>query len=351
MKPTIVLYSFSYLLLLSGLLFLFILSRRLIVESRETRDRAVYEGMEQNLLEVLTAPDAEGAARAFAQKHGSRTRVLKQLLVAYREALVGSALEPLRTIFERTIRDRCLRELGSPRLSTRLQNVRLFVDFSRPEEEVHLIKLLNDQPVVRLTVLNALTGIATQDTLSVIFDHFEKDPEPNLYSYSNIFNSLGHRVEPFVRASLRRPLPPEKLALLVEMAGRLLLRGLYADIVRFAGHPDKELRIRTARALGHLLVPASARILSALAADPDWAVQAQAIRSLGYLQDWKTLPFLTQALFSPNWHVRYNAGYGLAAFGLVGVLRLQEVSRQKEDKFAADMATMVLDTVILTGGG
>jgi hypothetical protein len=35
---------------------------------------------------------------------------------------------------------------------------------------------------------------------------------------------------------------------------------------------------------------------------------------------------------------------------LVGILQLQEVSRQKEDRYAADMAAMVLDTVILAGG-
>jgi len=102
--------------------------------------------------------------------------------------------------------------------------------------------------------------------------------------------------------------------------------------------------------LGRLLVPASRRTLSALAADPAWEVQAQAIRSLGSLQDWRTLPILVKGLFSPHWHVRYNAGYALAAFGLIGILQLQEVSRQKEDRFAADMAAMVLDTVVLTGG-
>jgi len=350
MLSIVVLYSFVYLLLLSSSLFLFIFTRRLFIESRERKDRRIYEEMEKDLLEVLTAPDARRAAVAFARDHGSRPRVLKRLLVAYREAIVGRSLEPLKVIFERTIRDKCLRELTSPWLAIRLQNVRLFVDFSRPEEAVHLVKLLYDKPVVRLAALNALTGIATPEMLSYIFDLFENDPEPNLYAYSNIFFSLGQRIEPFVRASLRKPLTPEKSGLLVEMAGRLLLRGLYRDIVGFARHSDKELRIRTARALGRLLVPASVKVLTALAADPYWEVQAQAIRSLGSLQDWRTLPILAKAILSPHWHVRYNAGYGLAAFGLVGVLQLQEISRQKEDRFAADMAAMVLDTVILTGG-
>ncbi len=350
MLPIIVVYSFVYLLLLSGSLFLYILVRRLLIESRERKDRRAYQAMEADLLEVLAAADAVGAAREFARRHRSRPRVLKQVLVTYREALVGRALEPLKVIFEHTIRKRCLRELRSPWLSTRLQNVRLFVDFSRPEEIVHLVELLNDKPIVRLAALNALTGIASRDTLSIIFALFESEPRPNLYAYSNIFYTLGQRIEPFVRASLARPLSAGKLGLLVDMSGRLILRGLYPEVVRFAAHPDKELRTRTARALGRLLVPASVRALSALAADPEPEVQAQAVRSLGSLKDWTTLPILARAIRSPSWSVRYNAGYALAAFGPVGVLRLQGISRQKEDRFAADMAAMVLESVVLTGG-
>ena len=350
MLNIVVLYSFAYLLLLSGSLFLFIFIRRLITQGRERKDLRLYEVMELELLEVLTAPDPGRAAVAFARTHRSKERVLKRLLVAYREAVAGRALEPLKVVFERTIRSRCLQELKSRWLATRLQNVRLFVDFSRPEEAVHLVRLLHDKPIVRLAALNALTGIASRETLSHIFELYENDPEPNLYAYSNIFYTLGPRIEPFLRASLRKPLPVVKLGLLIEMAGRLLLRGLFPDIVGFAGHGDKEIRIRTARALGRLLVQGSAKTLSALAADSAWEVQAQAVRSLGSLQDWKTLPLLAKALRSPHWHVRYNAGYGLAAFGLMGILQLQEISRQREDRFAADMAAMVLDSVVLTGG-
>lgn len=350
MLNIIVLYSFAYLFLLSGSLFLFIFTRRLIIEGWERRDRRLYEDMEQDLLEVLTAPDPGGAAVAFARKHRTSERVLKRLLVAFREALAGRAIEPLRIVFERTIRGRCLDELKSPWMATRLQNVRLFVDFSRPEEAVHLVRLLHDKPVVRLAALNALTGISSQETLAHIFDLFENDPEPNLFAYSNIFNTLAQRIEPFLRASLRKPLPVEKQGLLIEMAGRLLLRGLLPDIVAFAGHGDKEIRIRTARALGRLLVRGSAKPLCALAADSAWEVQAQAVRSLGSLRDRKTLPILAKALLSPHWHVRYNAGYSLAAFGLIGIARLREISRQREDRFAADMAAMVLDTISLTGG-
>ena len=86
---------------MSASLFLFIFTRRVFIGSRERSDRLVYDAMERDLLEVLTAADAGGPARAFARKHRARPRVLKRLLVAYREALAGRALEPLRIIFEK----------------------------------------------------------------------------------------------------------------------------------------------------------------------------------------------------------------------------------------------------------
>jgi len=350
MLPIIVVYSSLYLLFLSLALFLFICFRRLFIQSRERRETRIYERMEADLLEVLTAADPRGEARLFARKYRSHPRVLKRILVAYREAIVGSALEPLRSIFDRTIRRKCLRDLRSRWLFVRLQNVRLFVGFSRPDEATHLIELLHDKPVVRLTVLGALTGIPTDEMLAHIFEAFESDPKPNLFAYSNILFSLGQRIKPFLRESLRKPLPMEKTGLLIEIAGRLLLRSLFREISAFADHSGKELRIRTARALGKLSVPASRDTLIHLAEDEAWEVKAQALRSLGFLKDRKTLPVLAESLFSPHWHVRYNAGYGLAAFGLAGILRLQEISRQKKDKFAADMAAMVLDSIVLTGG-
>src|SRR4030042_6313545 len=119
MLSIVVLYSFASLLLMSGSLFLFILARRLLVESQERKDLRVFLEMERELLEVLTAPSPSRAAVEFARKHGSRSRGLKRLLVAYREALAGQALEPLKVIFERTIRARCLRDLPSRWLAWR----------------------------------------------------------------------------------------------------------------------------------------------------------------------------------------------------------------------------------------
>ena len=72
MLSTVVLYSFAYLLLMSVSLFLFIFLRRLVIQARERRDRAAYEVMEKDLLEVLTSPAPAAAARDFARRHRAR---------------------------------------------------------------------------------------------------------------------------------------------------------------------------------------------------------------------------------------------------------------------------------------
>jgi HEAT repeat protein len=114
-----------------------------------------------------------------------------------------------------------------------------------------------------------------------------------------------------------------------------------------AGHPDKEIRIRVARALGRLLVPESVTALKALAAEKAWEVKAQAVKSLGKLRILETADILVESLRSPHWHVRRNAAYGLAEMGEEGLRRLREVAAGAENKFARDMSVMVLDDLTI----
>ncbi|MEA2004928.1 MAG: hypothetical protein U9O50_01455 [Acidobacteriota bacterium] len=41
-------------------------------------------------------------------------------------------------------------------------------------------------------------------------------------------------------------------------------------------------------------------------------------------------------------------GYGLANMGPQGIRRLKQVSKQKKDRYASEMATMVLNDIIYT---
>jgi HEAT repeat protein len=161
---------------------------------------------------------------------------------------------------------------------------------------------------------------------------------------------LGDRIEAQVRKHLKMPLSEEKLDLLIELIGSIPLRSLYQDILLFADHPEKEIRIKVARALGHMRIPSSLDILLKLADDEAWEVSAQAMKSLGKLGDDQAKEVLSKGMFSPFWHVRFNAGHGLAKLGETGFKHLQMVKRQKKDRYASEMANMVLDETIYSGG-
>jgi hypothetical protein len=217
--------------------------------------------------------------------------------------------------------------------------------FSDPSEAVHIMRLLNDKPLVRLVSVQALSRIRSPHAISFIFQAFEQDSNPNARTYINIMYTLRDKIEHPVKICLKKSLSLEKLGMLIELVGVIPLRSLYRDIIPFAQHPEKEVRTKVARALGKMQIPASYDILARLSQDNAWIVRAQAIKSLGNLKDLRALDILTEALFSPFWHVRYNAGHSLASLGLPGIKRLRTVSRQKKDQYASDMAVMVMDEI------
>ena len=113
-------------------------------------------------------------------------------------------------------------------------------------------------------------------------------------------------------------------------------------------HPEKEIRIAATRALGKLLMPEARKDLERLTEDEAWEVQAQAYKSLGKLSLSDSSEVLERGLYSLNWHVRYNAGYSLAILGISGIKRLKAIAKEQKDRFASDMANMVLDSMLYT---
>jgi hypothetical protein len=347
MSPPLIItaHSLLFLLLFSSFLFAFIVIRRLVIAGYKARFNQLYGKIEQDVLEAITRLNPI-FSQAVALEHKGHPKVLTKVLLDFGDIIVGEGRDQLRIIFNKAVKDRCLRHLGSRRTTKRLQSVRLFIIFFDPAENIYLHRLLDDKPIVKLAVISALARIPSPETMRYVFRAFEEDTGATVRSYLNIMFSLGNRIEPFVKAYLKKPLSAEKLGLLVELVGAIPLRALYEEINALAGHPDKEIRIKVARTLGKLLLPESVQTLVCLASDEAWEVQAQAVKSLGKLRDRDTLDILTGSLFSPFWYVRYNAGYGLGEMGEEGIRRLKKVAAQQEDKYARDMSVMVLNDLI-----
>jgi len=350
MSPSVIItaYSLLFLLLFSVCLFGFIVIRRLVLERRQVRFDRLYEQIEKDVLEAISLLNIDFSLE-LARKHKAHSEVLTQVLLDFGDIIVGEGRDQLRVIFNHAVKDLCLKRLASRSTAKRLQSVRLFIIFFDPAESAFLFRLLDDKPIIKLAVINALSRIPSPETLNHIFKAFEEDTGFTVQAYFNIMFSLGNRIEPLVKESLTKPLPVGKLGLLVELIGAIPLRTLYEDVIVLAGHPDKEIRIRVARTLGKLLIPETVDTLVTLSSDEAWEVKAQAVKSLGKMRNLEALDILTRSLFSPFWYVRYHAGHGLAGMGEEGLRRLKEVAAQEDDKYARDMSVMVLNDLIFPG--
>jgi hypothetical protein len=344
----LVTYSLLFLMGFSLLLFFYLIARRLVVQYQENTFQKKYAAIEADILNIVAFPERY-LAEKIAEKYKSQPQVLTKVLINYIEQIEGLAREQLQKIFNKALKEKCLSDIHSRRQIKRLKATHLFVIFSEPSDSEHIIKLLNDKPIVKLVAITALSRIPTSKTLEYIFQSFVNDSIVNARVYINIMFGLGNKIESHVKKYLHESLSLEKLSLLIELIGAIPLRSLYRDTLLFAAHPNKEIRIKVARALGHMRIPASLDVLIKLSEDEAWEVSAQALKSLGKLADIASLEVLTRSLFSPYWHVRFNAGHGLASFGIAGIKRLKKIQRQKKDRFASDIATMVLDETIYVG--
>lgn len=342
----IVLFSLSFLVAFSLALLIFISARRLISDYRRRRFKKRHLELEPEFMEALFSSDPEAPLK-FAQRHRKEWRVIARLLLDYKQVVSGEAGERLRKIFRKVLKSRCYRLLSSRLVSRRLQGVSLFFAFFEPEEVATFQKIINDRPIIKLAALTVLAQTSDENAVRVIFQAFEQDAVSRAPSYFYIMSALGEKTEPYVREALRKPLPPQKIALLVELAGRIPLRNLARELESLADHPEKEIRIRVTRALGRIADPDSLRTLLRLAADEAWEVQAQAVRSLSSFKTPEALQTCYRGLFSPSWHVRHNSARALAALGEQGLEKLREATRQKDDAYARDMAAMILDEMAI----
>ncbi len=338
-------YSLYFLTATALVIVLQILVHRLLVTARERRNAIEYARLEQGLLAVLSSPHREEAVRFAVDKGAAprRREVLTQLLIDYARVLGGEDREKLRLIFEAGLRREFLRDLRSRLFRRRLRAARLFGLFIGPGEVPAIVRLLRDRPDIRLAAVHAISQVARDQAVDIVFKAFAAEKDENCHTYANVFFRLGLRAERHIREALRAGLSTVKRGHLIEVAGAIPLPGLAAEIASFASDPEKEIRIRVARALGGLMLPEGASILARMVHDDAWEVRAQAVKSIGRLAVPGAADLLANCLKSRIWHVRLNACQALLGLGEEGVRRLRAMLLQKDDRFAADIALMGLE--------
>ena len=207
---------------------------------------------------------------------------------------------------------------SSARWWKRLECARFLSVAAMPRDAARLERLINDpHPAVHVAAVAALERV---ENAALAIAALERLPHlaPTVQAY---YAAMLRRSRPAVidhlQKRLRRSDDPA-LAGLAEFAARLGEPALRERLTDLASHPDAEVRIQAARALGSFPHRDSVAALKRLSADAAWQVRAQAARSLGMLADLTTLPLVRAGLRDPEWWVRLRAGLALMRFAAAG---------------------------------
>lgn len=230
---------------------------------------------------------------------------------------------------------------SSARWWKRLESARFLSVAAMPHDVARLARLINDpHPAVHVAAVASLERMENASLTLTALDRLPRlAPTVQAYYAAMLLRSRPVVVE-HLQKRLRRADDPA-LPRLAEFAARLSEPALRERLTALADHPDPEVRVQSARALGNFPHRESVTALKRLVTDDAWVVRAQAVRSLGMITDAGTLPFVKAGLQDAVWWVRLRAALALMRFSGAGRNALLE-AEVGANPLASAVATMVL---------
>jgi len=229
----------------------------------------------------------------------------------------------------------------SARWWKRLESARFLSVAAMPRDVARLTRLINDaHPAVHVAAVASLERMENPALTLTALDRLPRlAPTVQAYYAAMLLRSRPVVIE-HLQKRLRRADDPA-LPRLAEFAARLGEPALRERLTALADHPNPEVRIQSARALGNFPHQESVAALQRLVTDDAWAVRAQAVRPLGMIADAGSLAALKAALQDSEWWVRLRAALALMRFGAAGRNALLE-AEVGAHPFASAVARMVL---------
>ena len=263
--------------------------------------------------------------------------------------LTGTGKERLRFVAREVgLLDRA-RELCESRLWTRrLRGARVLsrMDVADPVVE----KLLADpHPAVRAQAAEWAAAQPSMPIISMMLTMLADPATQARFAVQDALLRMGGIVAEPLAAFLETHsgLPAESG---LRVAEALAATGFRPAAIRHSGSDDAGVRIAATNLLGAIGDAPSAERLTELLKDPDPRVRAAAAHGLGRMQHWQAASQLAECLRDAAWQVRRDAGLALRSIGAPGALFLRRALKG-DDRFAADMAQLVLDLPAAAAAG
>ena len=255
--------------------------------------------------------------------------------------LTGSGKERLRFVArEVSLLERAQKLCESRRWTRRLRGTRLLSRMDVVDPKVMTL-LADPHPAVRAQAAEWAAAQPSEPIIRAVLEMLA-DPETQArFAVQDALLRMGSIIAAPLAAYLETHTgSPAESGLRVAEA--VAATNFLPAAMRHSSSEVAGVRIAATNLLGAIGDAQAAERLTALLKDPDSRVRAAAVHGLGRMQHWQAGSQLAECLRDSTWHVRREAGLALRAIGAPGSLLLRRALKS-DDRFAADMAQLVLD--------
>lgn len=221
-----------------------------------------------------------------------------------------------------------------------------------------LLKTLNDDMLdVRLAAARALAQLKAGESVEPILHSLALPGELPQQCVAEILYEMGEAALDPMLEFLHKEHGEEDVAAVaavVRALGLLKADKAAPEVIALLEHPESEVRLNSARTLGHIGSPGAISPLLKRLHDPVWEVRSVTVKALGYLGYPVAIPSVKKALEDAAWWVRYNAAEALFRMGAAGVVALKEAMSASQDRFARDISRQILEehrAIAIPAGG
>lgn len=287
----------------------------------------------------LAVSDPHEAAAAIRRLPSAEALTL---LVRLADAVTGRAG---RTVTSMTrisgLLGRVERQVSSPWWWRRLRAVRLLTRLGGGGDVVPA-RLDDRSPDVRAQAASWVARHGDGQAVADVVDHLVDADRLARFAAADAAVRLGPSAAPELAAVIARTEGPALVPALVVAAALRDAPVLAGPVRRCLRAPEPEVRAAAIRALSRLGGAGEAEAFETALGDEDPQVRAAAVQACARAELWRVSPRLGVLLRDPSWDVRRAAGLALRRLGGPGKLVLRR-SLADDDRFAADMARLVLD--------
>lgn len=162
--------------------------------------------------------------------------------------------------------------------------------------------------------------------------------------WTGLLRGFGPRALPVLASALETGVEDQRLLRAAyEALGFGGHRAAAGVIARGLTHPDPEIRIASARALGRMHAADQTPALLGTLTDRTWQVRALGAWALGRARVAEAMAPLRDGVSDRAWWVRRHCAYALTRLGPSGLETLRGIAATSKDRYAREMAQEALD--------